>query len=44
MKSTKCPAKEKKRGEKKAKSKSQDGCVTFKPPNFAFCAYPNFTS
>ena len=42
MKPTKCPAKEKKtrqekgerrRGEK-AKSKSQDWCVTFKPKNY----------
>ena len=53
MKPTKCPAREKqneqekrkKRGGEKGKSKSQDCCVTFKPPqNFAFCACPNFES
>ena len=57
MKPTKCPAREKKmrqekrkkKGGEKAKSKSQDGCVTFKPKirksrNFAFCACPNFAS
>ena len=41
MKPTKCPAREKKmrlekrkkRGGEKAKSKSQDCCVTFKPKN-----------
>ena len=46
MKPTKCPAKEKKRkqekrkkrGGEKAKSKSQDCCVTFKPKNYLkFC-------
>ena len=54
---TKCPAREKKNesrkakksGEgEKAKSKSQDCCVTAKPKNnrefFAFCACPNFVS
>ena len=56
MKPTKCPAREKKKtrqekrkkkGGEKAKSKSQDCCVTFKPKksrNFAFCACPNFAS
>ena len=53
MKATKCPAREKKkrqekrkkRGGEKAKSKSQDCCVTFKPPkNFAFWACLNFAS
>ena len=63
MKPTKCPAREKKmrqekrkkKGGEKAKSKSQDCCVTFKPQNnptkqpqksrnFAFCACPNFAS
>ena len=42
MKPTKCPAREKKmrqekqkkRGGEKAKSKSQDCCVTFKPKNY----------
>ena len=42
MKPTKCPAREKKNearkakkeGGEKAKSKSQDCCVTFKPKNF----------
>ena len=42
MKPTKCPAREKKmrqekrkkRGGGKAKSKSQDCCVTFKPKNY----------
>ena len=42
MKPTKCPAREKKmrqekrkkRGGEKAKSKSQDYCVTFKPKNY----------
>ena len=42
MKLTRCPArgkklrqeKQKKRGGEKAKSKSQDCCVTFKPKNF----------
>ena len=42
MKTTKCPAREKKmrqekgerRGGEKAKSKSQDCCVTFKPKNY----------
>ena len=42
MKPIKCPAREKKmrqekwkkRGGEKAKSKSQDCCVTFKPKNF----------
>ena len=42
MKPTRCPArgkkmrqeKQKKRGGEKAKSKSQDCCVTFKPKNF----------
>ena len=37
----------KKRGGEKAKSKSQDCCVTFKPKNshnFAFRACPNFAS
>ena len=56
-KPSKCPAREKKmrqekrkkRGGGKAKSKSQDYCVTFKPQssksrNFAFCASPNFAS
>ena len=56
-KPTKCPAREKKmrqqkrkkRGGEKAKSKSQDCCVTFKPKNsksrnFVFCACPNFAS
>ena len=33
MKPTKCPATEKKRGEK-AKKKSQDCCVTFNPKNY----------
>ena len=45
MKPTKCPAREKKmrqekrkkRGGEKAKSKSQDCCVTFKPKNSKFC-------
>ena len=45
MKPTKCPArgkkmrqdKRKKRGGEKAKSKSQDCCVTFKPKNSKFC-------
>ena len=45
MKPTKCPAKEKKmrqekrkkKGGEKAKSKSQDCCVTFKPQNSKFC-------
>ena len=40
--------KRKKRGGEKAKSKSQDCCVTFNPKNnldfFAFCACPNFAS
>ena len=44
MKPTKCPAREKKmrqekrkkRGGEKAKSKSQDCCVTFKPKNPKF--------
>ena len=54
MKPTRSPAKEKKirqkkwkkRGGERAKSKSQDCCVTFKPKsrNFAFCACLNFTS
>ena len=54
MKPTKCPAREKKmrqekrkkRGGEKAKSKSQDCCVTFEPStlNFGFCACPNFAS
>ena len=55
MKPTKCPAREKKmrqekrkkKGGEKAKSKSQDCCVTFKRKkcrNFAFCACPNFAS
>ena len=43
MKPTKCPArenknevrKEKKKGGEKAKSKSQDCCVTFKPKNYS---------
>ena len=52
-KPTKCPAREKKmrqekrkkRGGEKAKSKSPDCCVTFKPPkNFAFWACLNFAS
>ena len=38
----------KKGGGEKAKSKSQDCCVTFNPKNnlgfFAFCACPNFAS
>ena len=42
MKPTKCPAREKKnearkakkKGGEKAKSKSQDRCVTFKPKNY----------
>ena len=34
MKPTKCPAREKKNGARKAKSKSQDCCVTFKPKNY----------
>ena len=45
MKPTKCPAKEKKNGARrakkeggeKAKTKSQDCCVTFKPKNSKFC-------
>ena len=52
MKPTKCPAREKKRrqqkrkkrGGEKAKSKSQDRCITFKPRNFAFRACLNFAS
>ena len=56
-KPTECPArgkkmrqkKRKKRGGEKAKSISQDCCVTFKPKNyisrnFAFCTCPNFAS
>ena len=45
MKPTKCPAKEneqekrKKRGGEKAKSKSQDCCVTLKPPKFLLSAH-----
>ena len=34
MKPTKCPAREKKNEARKAKSKSQDCCVTFKPKNY----------
>ena len=34
MKPTKCPAREKKNEAIKAKSKSQDCCVTFKPKNY----------
>ena len=45
MKPTECPAREKKnearkakkRGGEKAKSKSQDRCVTFKPKISKFC-------
>ena len=45
MKPTKCPAREKKmrqekrkkKGGEKAKSKSQDCCVTFKPKISKFC-------
>ena len=33
MKPTKCPARENKNEASKAKSKSQDCCVTFKPKN-----------
>ena len=34
MKPTKCPAREKKNEARKAKSKSQDCSVTFKPKNY----------
>ena len=45
MKPTKCPAREKKmrqekrkkKGGERAKSKSEDCCVTFKPKNLKFC-------
>ena len=56
MKPSKSPTKEKKKrqgkgkkkGGEKAKSTSQDCCVTFKPKNlsrnFAFCVSPNFAN
>ena len=53
MKPMKYPAKEKKEARKaekeggeKAKSNSQESCVTFKPKisTFAFCACPDFAS
>ena len=52
MKTTKCPAKGKKRGkksekkgeERKGKVKVKTAVSLLKPKNFAFCTCPNFTS